>query len=84
MTRKYLDKMLSLGYTEAEAEQHWTQAMSCADTEDPIYKVIAEKHPNDNDAAREEYAFSRIEGLPLKDPAKVSINSDPLINDTNS
>jgi hypothetical protein len=83
MTQKYLDKTRSLGYTEAEAERQWTQAMTRAGEDDPIYNAISEMYPGDEKAAREAYAMHLVEGVEPK-AAGASINSDPLVSDTNS
>ena len=79
MTQNFSQKMHSLGYTEKEARQQWSRAMSKADEGDPIYKTMVDLSRGDYDAAREEYTLSQIEYLEPKNTATVS--SDPLTSD---
>jgi hypothetical protein len=78
MTQKFLTQMVSLGYTETEAQERWNQLAADADAGDPIYKSMQEKNP---DTASEEYALNRIEGLPAKEVTVGTVSSDPLHND---
>jgi hypothetical protein len=86
MTQQFLAQMTSLGYTEAEAQAKWAEAMSKVDSvpADPVFTAMAAMYPDDA-AAREAYALSQIEGLPPKSAASAvpsTISSNPLHNDS--
>jgi hypothetical protein len=80
MSQKFLSQMISLGYTEAEAQTQWDQAMARADASDPVYTAMSAMYP-DEAAAREEFALNQIEGLTPKSGGSTSISADPMKSD---